>query len=67
MPLIPPGVAAALRRQWPLTGAVVVFVLFTAANLAWVRPLEQRYRALTTRATGSLGTRPSRIALAGDR
>jgi Tfp pilus assembly protein PilO len=52
MPLINnPLVLAALRRQWPLVGAVLVFLVFTIANLAWVGPLQGRYKALTVRAT----------------
>src|SRR5207302_8158911 len=51
MPLIGPGAAGALRRHWPLVAALLVFLLFTLANLAWVRPLERRYRGLVARAT----------------
>ncbi len=51
MPLIGPAVAAALRRHWTVVAALLVFVLFTLANLAWVQPLERRYQALVARAT----------------
>lgn len=51
MPLIGPRMAVVLRRQWPVAGALAVFLLFTIANLAWVQPLERRYRGLVTRAT----------------
>lgn len=46
-----PLVLAALRRQWPVVGAVLVFLIFTIANLAWVGPMQRRYKALTARAT----------------
>lgn len=46
-----PILLAALRRQWPLVGAVLVFLVFTIANLAWVGPLQGRQKALTARAT----------------
>jgi hypothetical protein len=51
MPMINPLVTAALRRQWPAVGAVLVFLIFTLANLAWVGPMQRRYKALTARAT----------------
>jgi hypothetical protein len=50
MPLISPLLEATLRRQWPAVGAALVFVIFTLANLVWVRPLEQRYHRLVEQA-----------------
>ena len=49
--MINPLLLAALRRQWPVAGAALVFLVFTIANLAWVGPLERRARTLTARAT----------------
>ena len=51
MPLTGAGAAVALRRHWPVAVALLIFVLFTLANLAWVQPLERRHRALVARAT----------------
>jgi len=48
-----PILAATLRRNWQLIGAVAVFAIFTAIHLAFFKPAAARYRA-ALEATGGL-------------
>lgn len=52
--MISPLLAAQLRKNWPLVGAVVVFVLFMALHVAVFRPAANRYAA-ALRSASELG------------
>ena len=54
MPVINPIWVAAIRRQWPLVGAVALFLVFLLVNATLFRPAANRYQAAVRRAQ-SLG------------
>lgn len=54
MSVINPLWVAEMRRQWPLVGAVVVFLLFLFVHVAFFRPTADRYQKAVRRA-GDLG------------
>jgi hypothetical protein len=58
--MINPLWLAAMRRQWPLVGAVIVFLLFLLAHMAFFRPAADRYqRALRGAERLGLSLEPS--------
>jgi hypothetical protein len=50
MSVINPLWIAAMRRQWPLAGAIVVFLLFLLVHVAFFRPTADRYQNAMRRA-----------------
>lgn len=48
--MINPLWLAAMRRQWPLVGAVIVFLLFLLVHVAFFRPTADRYQQVVQRA-----------------
>jgi len=50
MSVINPLWVAAMRRHWPLVGAVVVFVLFLLVHVAFFRPTADRYQKVVRKA-----------------
>jgi hypothetical protein len=48
--MINPLWVAAMRRQWPLAGAVVVFLLFLLVQAAFFRPTIDRYEGVMRKA-----------------
>jgi len=45
MPVINPLWVAAMRRQWPLVGAVVTFLVFLLVHVTLFRPAADQYRS----------------------
>jgi hypothetical protein len=54
MPVIGPLAFERLRRNWPVMGAVIVLVVFSAAHALVFRPLDRRYEA-AIRSSADLG------------
>ena len=50
MSVISPHWIAGMRRQWPLVGAVVVFLLFLLVHVVFFRPTAGRYQQAVQRA-----------------
>jgi hypothetical protein len=50
MPVINPLWTAAMRRQWPLVGAVILFLFFTLAHMLAFEPTVARYQRAVSRA-----------------
>lgn len=52
MPVVNPLWVAAIRRQWPLAGALAVFLVFLLVHASLFRPAADRYQTALKKAQG---------------